>query len=96
MKTLIILTATEDKLDYIPSARASAVLYLGEMNLENDNEDDTPANAICFNGQLTKEQKEHLSEKLFRDYDNRIGIIFFEQEGEVDSPDDYTLIIKSK
>lgn len=94
MKTLIILTATEDKLDYIPSARA--VLYLGEMNLENDNEDDTPANAICFNGQLTKEQKEHLSEKLFRDYDNRIGIIFFEQEGEVDSPDDYTLIIKSK
>lgn len=63
MKTLIILTATEDKLDYIPSARASVVLYLGEMNLEND---------------------------------NRIGIIFFEQEGEVDSPDDYTLIIKSK
>ena len=51
MKTLIILT--EDKLDYIPSARASVVLYLGEMNLENDNEDDTPANAICFNGQLT-------------------------------------------
>ena len=86
MKTLIILIATEDKLDYIPSA----VLYLGEMNLENDNEDDTPANAICFNGQLTKE---HLSEKLFRDYDNRISIIFFEQEGE---PDDYTLIIKSE
>lgn len=96
MKTLIILIATEDKLDYIPSARASAVLYLGEMNLENDNEDDTPANAICFNGQLTKEQKEHLSEKLFRDYDNRISIIFFEQEGEPDMPDDYTLIIKSK
>lgn len=42
MKTLIILT--EDKLDYIPSA----VLYLGEMNLENDNEDDTPANAIAL------------------------------------------------
>lgn len=63
MKTLIILTATEDKLDYIPSVRASVrasvrvsvVLYLGEMNLENDNEDDTPANGICFNGQLTKE-----------------------------------------
>ena len=91
MKTLIILIATEDKLDYIPSA--SAVLYLGEMNLENDNEDDTPANAICFNGQLTKE---HLSEKLFRDYDNRISIIFFEQEGEPDMPDDYTLIIKSE
>ena len=54
MKTLIILT--EDKLDYIPSA----VLYLGEMNLEND---------------------------------NRISIIFFEQEGE---PDNYTLIIKSE
>lgn len=88
MKTLIILVATEDKLDYIPSA----VLYLGEMNLEND----TPANGICFNGQLTKEQKEHLSEKLFRDYDNRISIIFFEQEGEPDIPDDYTLIIKSK
>ena len=92
MKTLIILTATEDKLDYIPSVRASVVLYLGEMNLEND----TPANAICFNGQLTKEQKEHLSEKLFRDYDNRISIIFFEQEGEPDMPDDYTLIIKSE
>lgn len=89
MKTLIILIATEDKLDYIPSA----VLYLGEMNLENDNEDDTPANTICFNGQLTKE---HLSEKLFRDYDNRISIIFFEQEGEPDMPDDYTLIIKSE
>lgn len=42
MKTLIILIATEDKLDYIPSVRASVVLYLGEMNLENDNEDDTP------------------------------------------------------
>ena len=59
MKTLIILTATEDKLDYIPSA----VLYLGEMNLEND---------------------------------NRISITFFEQEGEPDMPDDYTLIIKSE
>ena len=54
MKTLIILTATEDKLEYIPNARASAVLYLGEMNLENDNEDDTPANAICFNGQFQR------------------------------------------
>lgn len=96
MKTLIILTATEDKLDYIPSVRASVVLYLGEMNLEDDNEDDTPANGIFFNGQLTKEQKEHLSEKLFRDYDNGINIIFFEQEGEPDMPDDYTLIIKSK
>ena len=96
MKTLIILTATEDKLDYIPSVRASAVLYLGEMNLENDNEDDTPANALCFNGQLTKEQKEHLSEQLFRDYDNRISIIFFEQEGELDISDDYTFTIKSK
>lgn len=96
MKTLIILTATEEKLEYIPSARASAVLYLGEMNLENDNEDDTPANAICFNGQLTKEQKEHLSEKLFRNYDNRISIIFFEQEGELDISDDYTFTIKSR
>lgn len=96
MKTLIILTATEEKLEYIPSARASAVLYLGEMNLENDNEDDTPANALCFNGQLTKEQKEHLSEQLFRDYDNRISIIFFEQEGELDISDDYTFTIKSK
>lgn len=96
MKTLIILVATEDKLDYIPSVRASVVLYLGEMNLKNDNEDDTPANAICFNGRLTKEQKEHLLEKLFRDYDNRISIIFFEQEGEPDMPDDYTLIIKSE
>ena len=96
MKTLIILTATEEKLEYIPSARASAVLYLGEMNLENDNEDDTPANALCFNGQLTKEQKEHLSEQLFRDYDNRISIIFFEQEGELDTSDDYTFTIKSK
>lgn len=56
MKTLIILIATEDKLDYI----ASAVLYL---DLEND---------------------------------NRISIIFFEQEGEPDMPDDYTLIIKSE
>ena len=96
MKTLIILTATEDKLDYIPSARASAVLYLGEMNLENDNEDNTPANAICFNGQLTKDQKKHLSEKLSKAYDNRISVIFFEQEGEPDMPDDYTSIIKSK
>lgn len=96
MKTLIILTATEDKLEYIPSVRASTVLYLGEMNLENDNEDDTPANALCFNGQLTKEQKEHLSEQLFRDYDNRISIIFFEQEGELDISDDYTFTIKSK
>lgn len=96
MKTLIILMATEDKLEYIPNARASAVLYLGEMNLENDNEDDTPANAICFNGQLTKEQKEHLSEKLFRDYDNRITIVFFEQEGELDVSDDCTFTIKSK
>lgn len=94
MKTLIILTATEEKLEYIPSARASAVLYLGEMNLENDN--DMPANAICFNGQLTKEQKEHLSEKLFRNYDNRISIIFFEQEGELDISDDYTFTIKSR
>ena len=96
MKTLIILTATEEKLEYIPSARASAVLYLGEMNLENDNEDDTPANALCFNGQLTKEQKEHLSKKLLKDYDNRISIIFFEQEGELDISDDYTFTIKSK
>jgi hypothetical protein len=96
MKTLIILTATEDKLDYIPSVRASVVLYLGEMNLENDNEDDTPANAICFNGQLTKEQKEYLTNRIFKEYDNEISIIFFEQEGEPDIPDDYTLIIKSK
>lgn len=96
MKTLIILTATEEKLEYIPNARASTVIYLGEMNLENDNEDDTPANALCFNGQLTKEQKEHLSEQLFRDYDNRISIIFFEQEGELDISDDYTFTIKSK
>ena len=96
MKTLIILTATEEKLDYIPNARASAVLYLGEMNLENDNEDDTPANALYFNGQLTKEQKEHLSKKLLRDYDNSITIVFFEQEGEPDMSDDYTFTIKSK
>lgn len=96
MKTLIILTATEEKLEYIPSARASAVLYLGEMNLENDNEDDTPANAIYFNGQLTKEQKEHLSKKFLRDYDNSITIVFFEQEGEPDMSDDYTFTIKSK
>ena len=96
MKTLIILTATEEKLEYVPGARASAVLYLGEMNLENDNEDDTPANALCFNGQLTKEQKEHLSKKILRGYDNRISIIFFEQEGEPDMSDDYTFTIKSK
>lgn len=96
MKTLIILTATEDKLEYVPCARASVVLYLGEMNLENDNEDDTPANSICFNGHLTEEQKEHLSEMLSKDYDNRIHVVFFEQEGEPDMPDDYTLIIKSE
>lgn len=96
MKTLIILTATENQLEYIPVVRADVVLYLGEMNLENDNDDDTPANAICFNSQLTKEHKEHLANRIFKEYDNEIGIIFFEQEGEVDSPDDYTLIIKSK
>lgn len=96
MKTLIILTATEEKLDYIPSVRASVVLYLGEMNLENDNEDNTPANAICFNGQLTEEQKEYLTNRIFKEYDNEISIIFFEQEGEPDMPDDYTLIIKSE
>lgn len=96
MKTLIILTATGDKLDHIPSVRDSVVFYLGEMNLENENADNTPVNSICFNGQLTKEQKNHLSEKIFRDYDDSISIVFFEQEGDPDMPDDYTLIIKSK
>ena len=94
MKTVIILIVTEDELEYLSSVRASIVLYLGKMNLENEDNDDTPVNAICFNGQLTEEQKEYLAEKLFRNHDNRISIIFFEQEGEPDMPDDYTLIIK--
>lgn len=96
MKTLIILTATEDKIEYLPSVRADVVLYLGEMNLENDNDDDTPANAICFNGQLTKDQKKHLVDQLYNEFETEISIMFFEQEGELDMPDDYTLIIKSK
>lgn len=66
---------------------------INHIKFQKEQMGSTPANAICFNGQLTKE---HLSEKLFRDYDNRISIIFFEQEGEPDMPDDYTLIIKSE
>lgn len=96
MKTLIILTATEDKLEFLRDVRADVVLYLGTMNLENDDEDDTPVNAICFNGRLTKNQKAHLSDQLYNEYENEISIIFFEQEGELDTPDDYTLTIKSK
>ena len=94
MRTLIILTATEEKLEYIPSVRSNIVLHVGEMNLEDD--DMAPANAMCFNGRLSKEAKEHIVNQIRDEYDYEVNAIFFEQEGEPDMPDDYTLIIKSE
>lgn len=95
MKTLIILTATEEKLEYIPSVRSNIVLYIGEMNLEDD--DTAPANAICFNGQLTKEAKEHIAYQIQKEYDTDISALFFELKGEqAVCPDDYTIEIKSE
>lgn len=95
MKTLIILTATEEKLEYIPSARSNIVLYVGEMNLED--EDTTPANAMCFNGILSTDQKGHIVDQLRKEYDDDISVLFFELKGEqAVCPDDYTVEIKSK
>ena len=95
MKTLIILTATEDKLEFIPNVRADIALYVGEMNLENDNM--APANAMCFNGQLSKEAKEHIVNQIRSEYNKDIEAIFLEIEGK--NPicsDDYSLTIKSE
>ena len=95
MKTLIILTATEEKLEYIPSVRSNIVLYVGEMNLEDD--DTAPANALCFNGELTKEAKEHIANQIQKEYDTDILVLFFELKGEqAVCPDDYTIEIKSE
>ena len=95
MKTLIILTATEEKLEYIPSIRSNIVLYVGEMNLEDD--DTAPANALCFNGELTKEAKEHIANQIQKEYDTDISVLFFELKGEqAVCPDDYTIEIKSE
>lgn len=95
MKTLIILTATEEKLEYIPSVRSNIVLYVGEMNLEDDNM--APANAMCYNGQLSKEAKEHIVDQIRDEYDNEVDAVFFEIEG--DKPicsDNYSFTIKSE
>lgn len=95
MKTLIILIATEEKLEYIPSVRSNIVLYIGEMNLEDD--DTAPANALCFNGELTKEAKEHIANQIQKEYDTDISVLFFELKGEQAAcPDDYTIEIKSE
>lgn len=95
MKTLIILIATEEKLEYIPSVRSNIVLYIGEMNLEDD--DTAPANALCFNGELTKEAKEHIANQIQKEYDTDISVLFFELKGEqAVYPDDYTIEIKSE
>ena len=95
MKTLIILIATEEKLEYIPSVRSNIVLYIGEMNLEDD--DTAPANALCFNGELTKEAKEHMANQIQKEYDTDISVLFFELKGEqAVCPDDYTIEIKSE
>ena len=95
MKTLIILTATEEKLEYIPSVHSNIVLYIGEMNLEDD--DAAPANALCFNGQLSTEAKEHIVNQIRDEYNNEVKVVFFEIEGnEAISPDDYTYTIKSE
>lgn len=95
MKTLIILIATEEKLEYIPSVRSNIVLYIGEMNLEDD--DTAPANALCFNGELTKEAKEHIVNQIQKEYDTDISVLFFELKGEqAVCPDDYTIEIKSE
>lgn len=95
MKTLIILAATEEKLEYIPSVRSNIVLYIGEMNLEDD--DIAPANALCFNGELTKEAKEHIANQIQKEYDTDISVLFLELKGEqAVCPDDYTIEIKSE
>ena len=95
MKTLIILTATEEKLEYIPSVRSNIVLYVGEMNLEN--EGTAPANAMCFNGQLPKEAKEHIINRIRDEYDDEVDAIFFEAEGDgAVGSNDYTFTIKSE
>lgn len=95
MKTLIILIATEEKLEYIPSVRSNIVLYIGEMNLEDD--DTAPANALCFNGELTKEAKGHIANQIQKEYDTDISVLFFELKGEqAVCPDDYTIEIKSE
>lgn len=95
MKTLIILTATEEKLEYIPSVRSNIVLYVGEMNLEDD--DMAPANAMCYNGQLSKEAKEHIVDQIRREYNNEVDAVFFEMEGsEATGSDNYSFTIKSE
>lgn len=95
MKTLIILTATEEKLEYIPSVRSNIVLYVGEMNLEDD--DTAPANAMCYNGKLSKEAKEHIVNQIRDEYNDEVDVTFFEMEGsEAVGSDDYTFTIKSE
>ena len=95
MKTLIILTATEEKLEYLPSVRSNIVLYIGEMNLEN--EDEAPANALCFNGQLSQEAKERIVNQIRSEYDDEVDAIFFEIEGSgAIGSDDHTFTIKSE
>ena len=95
MKTLIILTATEEKLEYIPSVRLDIVLYIGKINLEND--DVAPVNAMCFNGKLTKETKEYIVNQIKDEYNDDVDATFFEIEGsKAICPDDYTFTIKSE
>lgn len=91
MKTLIILTATEEKLEYLPSVRSNIVLYIGEMNLED--EDTAPANALCFNGKLTKEAKGHIADQIQKEYDTDILALFFELK-ETACPDDYIMEVE--
>lgn len=95
MKTLIILTATEEMLEYILSVRLNIVLYIGEMNLEDD--DTAPANAMCFNGPLSKEAREHVVNQIRDEYDDEVDATFFETEGSgAIGSDDYTFTIKSE
>lgn len=92
MKTLIILLAHEEYLEYIPSVRADVILYIGEMNTVEDN--DAPENLICYKGELTPKNKEYI--KRIAESSLEVNPLFIEIEGEPDMPDDSTLIIKSK
>lgn len=95
MKTLIILAAPEEKLEYLPLVRLDIVLYIGKINLEDD--DAAPANVMCLNGKLTREAKEHIVSQIQKGYGADVLVLFLELKGkQMVCPDDYTLEIKSE
>lgn len=84
-------------MDYSRKYLASTTLISRIITPGSPLVDMAPANAMCFNGQLTKEAKEHIADQIQQEYGADISVLFFELKGEqAICPDDYTIEIKSE